>query len=82
MYNPFRSLGIPGLFTGRGQKTRVKDIAYGIRPSTVIPKGCKTFYFNSEGKYQMKRDSGYNTAILALNEKNAIRKFCNLKDKS
>jgi hypothetical protein len=41
----------------------------------VIPKGCKIFYFASDGSFQMSKSYQYSIEIVALNQKNAIRKF-------
>lgn len=78
-YNPFRLLGIEGLFTSRVHKTAVKDIPYGIKHVKGIPKGCRMYYFNSEGIVNLFKTGEFNIPVMALNEKNARRKLKNLE---
>ena len=78
-YNPFRLLGIQGLFTGRGERTRVKDVPYGIKYDKSIPKGCRMYYFDHQGVISPTKTSSHNICVMALNEKNARRKFKNLE---
>ncbi len=78
-YNPFRLLGIPGLFAGHRGKTKVKDVPYGIKHVKGIPKGCRIYYFNSEGEINLSKTGEFNIPVMALNEKNARRKLKNLE---
>ena len=70
LFNPFITM------FGFGDKgTRVKDIPYGVKHDKLVPKGCKRYYFNNSGQFQFTRSMGYNLEIIALNDKNAMRKF-------
>jgi hypothetical protein len=42
-----------------------------------VPKGCQVFYFASDGSFQMSKSSQHTIEIVALNQKNAVRKFNN-----
>ena len=41
----------------------------------IIPKGCKRYYFRADGDFVMEKMRSHPVEIIALNDKNAIRKF-------
>jgi hypothetical protein len=52
-------------------------IPYGVNREIMVPKGCKIFYFAPDGHFSMHKSSNTPIEIVALNKKNAIRKFKN-----
>lgn len=46
----------------------------------VVPRGCKIFYFATDGSWQMKKSYQHSIEIMALNTENAVRKFNNRND--
>ena len=76
LHNPFITM-----FGFGSQGTRVKDIPYGVKHDKLVPKGCKRYYFNNDGQFQFTRSMGYNQEVIALNDKNAVRKFEHIMSK-
>ena len=67
-------------FRQSGRKTKVEDVPYGLKYDPVIPKGCKRYYFNKDGTSGPTKTSYHHIEIIALNDRNAIRKFQNLQN--
>ena len=78
--NPFFSFfGYNGTGT---QKSSWANIKKSRKADVPVPRGCKAYYFNKEGDFKFKADGVFHVRIIALNDKNAVRKFEGLQKKS